>query len=169
MSRLFRSLIIGCVLALHAFASHADTLWSETASDGQMVVHLYFFWSLRCPHCTAAHPEIEAIARERPWLKLHDLELTRHPENVVRYRAMARELDAQAVSVPAFLFCGEMQVGWGKEARAFIEQRLDVCHTRLLGRATTPQGGATGLPLPVQSLDLPFSAASTPPASRYPR
>jgi len=149
-----------CVLALCAFASHAETSWSETGGDGRPVVHLYFFWSLTCPHCTAAYPQVEAIASERPWLKLHAQELTRHPENVRQYQALARELGETAASVPALLFCGEMQVGWGEGAADFIRQRLDACHARLLGGA--PPAVSGGPPPHLQPLDLPFIGAVDP-------
>ncbi|MDD5388034.1 MAG: hypothetical protein PHD37_01725 [Gallionellaceae bacterium] len=135
----FRQFITLLLLALCAFASHAATPWSERGGDGQPEPQLYFFWSLTCPHCLAAHPEVEAIARARPWLRLHSQELTQHPENVRRYQAMAQELGETAASVPALLFCGEMHVGWSEGAAAFIAQRLDACHARLQSGATTMQ------------------------------
>ena len=137
MTRALHSFLYACFLFLAVAASQADTTWSETGADGETVLHLYFFRSLTCPHCNDARPEIEAIARERPWLRLHDLVLNGHPENVARYQAMARELGGEAASVPAFLFCGEMRVGWGEGARAFIAGRLDACQQRLLSGAVT--------------------------------
>ncbi len=130
-----RTFLYTLLLLLVTLPGRAEIPWAETGDDGQAVVHLYFFWSLRCPHCTAAHPEIEAIARARPWVRLHDLELTRHPENVARYRAMTREIGASAASVPAFLFCGGMQVGWGAGAADFIAGQLDACHQQVQGGA----------------------------------
>ncbi len=135
----FRHCLTTLLLALCAFASHAETRWSEAGGDGQPVLQFYFFWSLTCPHCLAARPEIEAIARERPWLKLHSQELTQHPDNVTRYQTMALELRETAASVPALLFCGEIHVGWGEGAGAFIAQRLDACHARLLSGTAAPQ------------------------------
>jgi hypothetical protein len=167
MAPWIRNLVVTLLLALSAFASHAETPrpdspWSETGADGQPMLHLYFFRSLTCPHCNAALPEVEAIARERPWLRLHDLELTQHPENVARYRAMARDLGETAASVPALLFCGEMHVGWGEGARGFIAQRLDDCHTRLLSGAALSQAGSGGPPPHLQPLDLPLIGAIDP-------
>lgn len=78
------------VLTLFALISHADDLWIAPGADGQPEVQLYFFWALTCPHCTEAHPYIEAIPRARPWVKLHALELTRSAENVRLYQTMAR-------------------------------------------------------------------------------
>jgi len=174
MAHWFCNLIATLFLALCAFASHAQSSlpdsplpnspWSETGADGQPVLHLYFFWSLTCPHCTAAYPEVEAIARERPWLKLHALELTRHPENVRQYQAMARDLGETAASVPALLFCGEMQVGWGEGASTDIVQRLDACHMRLLSGSAVPRAGSTGPP----RIELPWIGAVDPAALSLP-
>ena len=156
-----------CAGACHAAADLPPSPWSETGGDGRPLIHLYFFWSLTCPHCTTAYPQVEAIARERPWLYLHALELTRHPDNVRRYRALAHELGETAASVPALLFCGEMQVGWGEGAADFIRQRVDACHARPLGGASLSPA-ASGGPPHLQLLDLPFFGAMDPAALSLP-
>ncbi|MCK9201440.1 MAG: hypothetical protein M0P59_08030 [Gallionella sp.] len=132
-------LIAACLFALLPIAGHADDIWVKTDADGQPEVQLYFFWSLTCPHCTAAHPYIEAIPQARPWVRLHALELTRSAENVQLYRSMAQRLSQTAASVPAFLFCGEMHAGWDNDATtgALIRRHLDDCRARSLGGATS--------------------------------
>ena len=90
-------------LALLAPGARADTTWIEPGADGQPVVHLYFFWSLACRHCLEAQSFIEAIPSSRLWVKLHSLELTRHPENVRHYVALADPLGQPAQYVPALL------------------------------------------------------------------
>ena len=142
-------LIAVSVLALASFAARAEDPWLRSGVDGQPEVQLYFFWSLTCPHCTAAHPHIEAIPRARPWVRLHALELSRQPENVQRYRAMARALGEDAGSVPAWLFCGEMHVGWdGDETTgATLRQRLDACRARAIGGATADAKPAAAAPI----------------------
>ena len=55
------SLIAACLLALYTVVSQAEETWIKSGTDGQPQVQLYFFWSLTCPHCTEAHPYIEAI------------------------------------------------------------------------------------------------------------
>jgi hypothetical protein len=102
-----------------------------------MRVHLFLFRSLACPHCNAAYPEVVALAAERPWLKLDDLPLNDHMENIRRYIAMAQEVGVRASSVPAFFFCGEMMVGWGEGAREELSRRVDACHQRLQGDAAS--------------------------------
>ncbi len=147
---------VALCLLLGSLCARADDLWVRTGADGQPEVQLYFFWALTCPHCTAAHPHVEAIAQTRPWVRLHALELTRHPENVSRYQHLAGLLGQEAVSVPAFVFCGEMVVGWDGDATtgAYLRQRLDDCRAHALAAATaarspaaTPTPMGTGAPL----------------------
>ncbi len=116
MTGKFLAVIVACLLALTSLASHAEDAWVKFGADGQPQVQLYFFWSMSCPHCTAAHPYIEVIPQARSWVELHALELSRSPDNVRLYEAMARQLGRRAMSVPALLFCGEMYVGWDSDA-----------------------------------------------------
>ncbi|KAF0165938.1 MAG: cytochrome c bioproteinis protein transmembrane region [Rhodocyclaceae bacterium] len=159
----FLVLLFFCLTLLVPFAARAEDPWFVKDADGTPQIQLYFFWSLTCPHCTAAHPYIEAIARSRPWAKLHALELSRHPENVRKYESMARALGEEAVSVPAWLFCGEMHVGWGDDETtgATLRQRLDDCRARVGGGV----GGAVpaAAPLaPATAINLPLIGALDP-------
>ena len=135
----------------------AGTGWSVDAPGGEEpVVELHFFWSLACPHCENARPHVEALARRLPWLRLHSLELTRHPEHRQTFQRLAAEL-GQEPAVPAFVFCGGMQVGWQSAASTGIEleQALTACHQRLLGAAPSPAAAATtttGSRIPVPGL-----------------
>ncbi|MDP3512619.1 MAG: hypothetical protein Q8S20_07700 [Sulfuritalea sp.] len=160
-------LFLLCLTLLAPLAARADDAWIVTGTDGQPQVQLYFFWSLTCPHCTAAHPYIEAIPQARPWVKLHALELTRHPENVRRYEAMARGLGEEAASVPAWLFCGEMYVGWGDDETtgAMLRRRLDDCRARAAGVAGAAE--TTAQP-PAASIDLPLIGALDPASLSLP-
>lgn len=157
----FGGLVLLCLTLLAAPAARAEDPWIVTGADGAPQVQLYFFWSLSCPHCTAAHPYIEAIPQARPWVRLHALELTRHPQNVARYDRMARDLGEVAASVPAWLFCGEMHVGWGDDATtgAMLRQRLDEC------RARAAEGAMVKAPAtapPPATIDLPLLGALDP-------
>ncbi|MCR4297725.1 MAG: hypothetical protein NUV75_03070 [Gallionella sp.] len=153
MTGKFIAVIVACLLALTSIASHAEDAWVKSGADGQPQVQLYFFWSMSCPQCTAAHPCIEAIPQARPWVKLHALELTRSPDNVRLYEAMAKQLGQRAVSVPAMLFCGEMHIGWDSDATTgtMIRQRLDDCRARAMAgqplALKSPPGETIHLPL----------------------
>ncbi|WP_435627200.1 hypothetical protein [Candidatus Ferrigenium straubiae] len=152
-----------CLLTLLPGAGRADDAWIKTGADGQPEVQLYFFWSLTCPHCTEARPYIEALPEARPWVRLHNLELSRHPENVRRYEDMARQLGEDAAAVPALLFCGEMHVGWDSDATtgALIRERLDDCRARALD-------GKVAQAAPAEPLRLPLVGAIDPASLSLP-
>ncbi len=162
-------LVLFCLTLLAPLAARADDAWIVTGADGQPQVQLYFFWSLTCPHCTAAHPYIEAIPQARPWVKLHALELSRHPDNVRRYETMARVHRGRSrLSVPAVLFCGEMHVGWGDDATtgAVIRERLDACRAR--AGAGVIGSAPTRAQLPPASIKLPLIGALDPASLSLP-
>ena len=130
-----------CVLAgwlLIATAAFAQTPWVEQDADGNARVYLYFFWSATCPHCLEARPFVEAIPDGRPWVILHSLEVTRHPENARRFVALAESLGQTAEAVPTLIACGAMEVGWDDAASsgAALLQRLDECRTQAQQGAT---------------------------------
>ena len=79
-----RAMLFAGLLALVSLSSRAEDPWLRAGAEGKPEVQLYFFWSQTCPHCTAAHPHIDAIPQVRPWVRLHSLELSGHPENVER-------------------------------------------------------------------------------------
>ena len=139
----------------------AEEPWVTTGPDGQPEVHLYFFWALTCPHCIQAHPAIAAIPQARPWVRLHALELTGHPENARLYQAMAEQVGEEANSVPALLFCGEMQVGWDSDDTTGerMRQRLDACRT---SAATAGPGRMAGAQAAAPPIDLPLIGAIDP-------
>lgn len=87
-------------------------LWYEKDINGQPIIHLYFYWSEKCPHCQNALPDILEMDRSYPWLSLHSFELSSSPENVQKYIAMTSRFGNEAVSVPAFVFCGNLIKGY---------------------------------------------------------
>ena len=161
------ALWVWCLTLLAPVTARAEEPWITRDAAGAAQVQLYFFWSLTCPHCTAAHPHIEAIARSRPWVRLHALELSRHPENVARYDRMAHAIGEAAVSVPAVMVCGEMHVGWDGDAStgATIRQRLDDCRARAGGGATTTAPRAAP---PVAAIELPLIGPLDPASLSLP-
>lgn len=146
--------IVVLLCALFVPRAHAGTPWIEPGADGQPVVHLYFFWSLACPHCLEARPFIEAIPAHRPWIRLHSLELTRHPENARHYIALAEQAGQVAQYVPGLLYCGRMQTGWDSDATsgAALLAELDAC--RAEAGAGSPLDAARALPAPAFSVPL---------------
>ncbi|MGE0081303.1 MAG: hypothetical protein AB7U81_08400 [Thiohalomonadaceae bacterium] len=137
MKRLLFLLLIGWLLP-------------AAAADGP-IVDLHFFWSRTCPHCQEAQPFVHDLPARYPWLRLHDYELTTNRANVQRYVDMAAALGQQATSVPGFIFCGEMHVGYDSPAGMgrFLEERLLACRNAMasgVGGApeAPPQSDASG-------------------------
>jgi len=89
-----------------------DQLWYGKDVNNQPVIHLYFFWSEKCPHCQHALPDIVEIDKQYPWLKLHSLELTKNSQHVRTYIDMAASFGNDARSVPTFMFCGNLISGY---------------------------------------------------------
>lgn len=141
-------------LMLLAPAARADTTWIEPGPDGAPVVHLYFFWSLACPHCLEARPFIEAIPAERPWVKLHSLELTRHPENVRHYVALAEQVGETAQYVPGLLYCGRMQTGWDDAATSGEALLADLDACRAAAKTGSALDIARAMPAPAFSVPV---------------
>lgn len=127
--RIFVALLC-LLLALPATATSKE--WTSRAADGGTQVRLYFFWSAACPHCLEARPHVDALAQRHSWLRLESREVSRSAENARLYLDFVRELQQEA-AVPAFVFCGEMRVGWGSAdtTGAELEQALAACHARV--------------------------------------
>jgi hypothetical protein len=89
-----------------------ETTWITTNEQNENVVHLYFFWSKKCPHCLEALPYIEILADGEGWLQVHSYQLVGEPENVRRFQIMARSVGGEAQSVPGFVFCNTMLTGF---------------------------------------------------------
>ncbi|MDQ5911519.1 MAG: hypothetical protein QG599_3617 [Pseudomonadota bacterium] len=139
---------------LIASAAFAQELWVQTDADGNVRVHLYFFWSETCPHCLEAHPFIEAIPNQRPWVIVHLLEVSRQPDNAQRFIALAESLGQTANAVPTLIACGVMETGWdhaGSTGAALL-QRLDACRTQALSgmpSASAPSPESTKVHIPL--------------------
>jgi thiol-disulfide isomerase/thioredoxin len=141
-----------CLLALPGTASAAE--WLRPGPDGARQVVLYYFYSDTCPHCKEARPFVAALG-ERDWIALEAREITKDRDNARRYYEMARALGQKASSVPAFIFCGTVQVGYDREETtgAALLEELEACRAdpdAFLGAARTaaaPAPGGTDVPV----------------------
>jgi hypothetical protein len=147
-------LLLAALVAVQGPA-RAAAPWTATAPDGQVLVEFYFFWSARCPHCLEARPHVLRLSSQLPGIRLNDLELTAHPANVQAYVRLAEALGEEARAVPAFVFCGEMHVGWesAETTGALLAQRLTACQARV--RAGAAAAGAVPAP-PAPPLRVPL-------------
>jgi len=154
-----------CLLAITALsalvaAATSSSTWIDSNPAGERRVHLYFFWTSSCPHCQAARPFVEALPTRHPWLLLHSRNLSADPEAVADYVAMAESLGQKASSVPAFVFCGRMEVGFDRPettGRA-LEEALQSCRD---GGGRTP-GVIDAANVQAPGIDLPLLGRLTP-------
>jgi len=139
--------LILLISTLSSLSSNADEqamvltdnpLWYSSDNNNNPQIHFYFFWSKTCPHCRRAHPYIDELAHESPWLILHSLELSTNQENVRKYVSMAQALGEVASSVPAFLFCEQMTMGYDTEKTTgvMLKKHLQACYQRRLTQPT---------------------------------
>ncbi|NJD33070.1 MAG: thioredoxin family protein [Gammaproteobacteria bacterium] len=108
----------------------SDEFWYGRSADGAPVVHLYYFFSPACPHCQAARPLVEDLAARKPWLELRKFAVKDNPDNARFYYQTAQSLGVEALSIPGFVFCRQVMIGYDSAATtgADLEKALDACH-----------------------------------------
>lgn len=146
-----RKTILLFFLFLLPFSGHAATPpWTTQDAQGQTEVHLYLFWSLTCPHCLAARPQILELVSQHGWIRLHDHELSENPANVERFIELAKSLGEEAQAVPTLIYCGQIEIGWDDRPTAANEflSRLENCRQHGVNSAAPP--------LPIPSLSIPL-------------
>lgn len=123
------------LVALVSFPAHSTSqantpVWYSKDANNQPVIHLYFFWSGKCPHCLEAEPFMWALDEKYSWLRLHSLELIEHPENIETFIRMATILGADSKSVPTFMFCRNAMSGFDnrKTTGKQLENYLNACY-----------------------------------------
>ena len=103
---------------------------TSTVTSHSKQVTLYYFWSRYCSHCIQARPFLNNLLKTYPWLTLHSYDLVDSRINQKRYLLMAKQLQQPANSVPGFIFCGQMMVGYdsAETTGQELEQKLLACH-----------------------------------------
>jgi len=124
-------LLIGNLQSLNASVLE-EPIWISKNTDGD-AIHLYFFWSKKCPHCLEARPFILKLSQKYSWLIYHDKELTEFPQHLTEYRHMAAMFNQEARSVPAFFWCRKMTVGFDDvdHMGEYLEQQLQACYQEI--------------------------------------
>ncbi|MBK9259851.1 MAG: thioredoxin family protein [Polyangiaceae bacterium] len=75
---------------------------------------LFFFWGIGCPHCEEAKPAVEALAKERPDLRIESIEIRQNAVGRQRYIDTMERLGAEAVGIPTFVVGNSYIVGYTK-------------------------------------------------------
>ena len=103
---------------------------SSAKSQVSNQVTLSYFWSRYCPHCEDAKPLINNLPKLYPWLTVHSYDLVDSRINQKHYLLMAQQLQQPANSVPAFIFCGQMIVGYdhAETTGQELKEKLLACH-----------------------------------------
>lgn len=129
--------LVGLFVCVAASPAQADELqWRDVDANGEVQLHLYFFWSESCSHCQAARPVIEQIDAARPWLVLHSHDLSADPEARQLYLDVAASLDEQARYVPALAFCETLVQGFPGEGE--LVDMLERCREASAGEFSAP-------------------------------
>jgi thiol-disulfide isomerase/thioredoxin len=133
------ALFLGAAFAQAAPDPESDEFWYGTAADGTPVVRLYYFFSPTCPHCQAAAPFIDELKARSPWLEVRKYSVKDNRANARFYYETALSLGTQALSVPGFVFCRQVLIGFDSAATtgAEIAGALEKCHARRLAQPAT--------------------------------
>jgi hypothetical protein len=142
-----RSLLLALFYLL-ASASPAvadDAPWLGRNAAGEPQIQLYFFWSATCPHCQEARPFVDGMPARLSWVTLHSLEVSGNRDNARLYRNLVAQMGQEA-GVPAFVFCGEMRIGWQSDDTTGVELEaaLDACRQRAVAGEPLVQPTAPG-------------------------
>ncbi len=148
----------------------SDEFWYGAASDGTPTVRLYYFFSPTCPHCQAAAPFIDELKARWPWLEVQKYSVKDDRANARFYYETALSLGTKALSVPGFVFCRQVLIGYdtAETTGAEIARALESCHEQRLANptATVPDAAsavtAVGAQTPLEgervgtTVSLPF-------------
>ena len=129
----------------------SDEFWYGSAADGTPTVRLYYFFSPTCPHCQAAKPFIAELESRNPWLEVKRYSVKDHRGNARFYYETAQALGAEALSVPGFVFCRQIIIGYDSAATTGkqLADALQACHDRRAANPAAPDpaptvGGTSG-------------------------
>ena len=132
LSVVLASLLVGGV---RAELPGGDQLWFSPEAEGSPSITLYFFWSVRCPHCREALPYVRDLDARYDWLRVEEYELIEEPGNRIRFLEMSALLGGDAQSVPTFMWCAEQYSGYHSALTTgrYLERQLWACYERVYG------------------------------------
>jgi len=138
------ALLLGANVAGADPDPQSDEFWYGTAADGTPTVRLYYFFSPSCPHCQAAAPFIDELKARWPWLEVKKFSVKDNRANAKFYYETALSVGTKALSVPGFVFCRQVLIGYdtAETTGAEIARALESCHERRLANPTASEGAA---------------------------
>jgi thiol-disulfide isomerase/thioredoxin len=122
-----------------AAESPGAEFWHGTAADGSPTVRLHYFYSPTCPHCQEAAPFIDALREELDWLEVTKYSVKDDRANARLYFDTAQSLGVEALSVPGFVFCRQVRIGYDTAATTGeeLKRELEACRERALAGGGT--------------------------------
>lgn len=157
---LLTALLLSCSALVHAASPADDAFWYGTAPDGTPSIKLYFFWTPTCPHCQAAQPFIRSLPGQHPWIELRSYPVKDNAANARLYFDTAAALGKEALSVPGFIFCREVEIGYdsAETSGRYLLGKLEACRARLLHEGVAGVDAETAATTPVEEprVELPL-------------
>jgi thiol-disulfide isomerase/thioredoxin len=150
------ALLLGATVAGAGPDPKSDEFWYGATADGTPTVRLYYFFSPTCPHCQAAAPFIDELKARWPWLEVQKYSVKDNRANARFYYETALSLGTKALSVPGFVFCRQVLIGYdtAETTGAEIARALETCHQRLLDEGIRTMS-ATPAPSGTPGTDAP--------------
>jgi len=148
-----------------------DTFWHGRAADGTPSVILHYFYSPTCPHCQQAAPYLAAMDEELDWLEVRKYSVKDDRANARLYFDTAQSLGVEALSVPGFIFCREVHIGYdtAETTGAELRRRLEACRAaRLTSGPAAPATAGGAAPNAESAVRLPLFGMVDPAALSLP-
>lgn len=131
---MFRSFFLGVLLAFASLtcvqaASQSSIAWHKIDAQGELKIPLYFVWSKTCPHCKEAHPFIDSLPQQYPWIEVHSFRVGDVGTQEI-WQQLAEQTHSSSRSVPFLSACGKTIIGYSsKEVTGqFLLNRLKRCY-----------------------------------------
>lgn len=113
------------LLGLGVLAILSIPLTAYAQSEEKAII--YLFWGEGCPHCAAARPVLQDLAKSTPNVELREYEIYNNPENQEVILKMAQSFGFEPRYVPT-IFLGERYwEGFSDEILSEIETTLAAC------------------------------------------
>jgi hypothetical protein len=116
-----------------SYAQEKPIRWYSVDAQKNVKLHVYLFYSERCPHCIEALKFVSDLESKHSWVEFTRYETSRYPQNLDYYRYMASQVGRAAGQVPAFFFCKQLEIGYDSHERTGkrLEASLQRCHDAL--------------------------------------
>lgn len=81
-------------------------------------VNLYFFNSQSCPHCAKQEEFLKTLPNQYPYLKIHSLEITKHPQNAQLLTQVGKQLGINTQGIPLTIISDQYLTGFNPQTTA---------------------------------------------------